>query len=522
MSSVQQNEWCVRVWVIDWLRRRLCWFGCVGLSLMLVQPADAQYLQYDALVMICPATAGEQPPSSFDQPGCQSMRLAEVDPHGREIWLRSIIQVPPSQLTGEMPLGFYVSGKMASRLFINGVYVGSNGMPGKNRDTEIPGMMDVVFYTPAALFNAGANEVVLHLSAHHGFLHLVHPVHGLGLEDYVEPAAAILQHYWWSLLPLGALLLGALYLGVLAFSEKRPLSSYALPAMALFASAQLFAEVARGSFPYPYPWHDVRLLVILGCSLGFGLLLLWHVIVQFEKQQRGLLGLVGMSLTLGVVNFVPGFDGKSIAAVMTPTILAALIAGFYALQRRPASLRTALLISVFIIAVQIAPGQFLDVTFFYLVATLIISLMVQQAMAFATERQLRATAQARADRLQQVLDRQREAQQPSEITLQGSGKLKRVSTDQLVYCKGARDYVELVLTDGSQLLHNATLNEMENTLPTTFLRVHRSYLVNTAHILSLRRESSGVGELDLGDDVHVPVSRRIMPKVRQALASSRE
>ncbi len=67
------------------------------------------------------------------------------------------------------------------------------------------------------------------------------------------------------------------------------------------------------------------------------------------------------------------------------------------------------------------------------------------------------------------------------------------------------------------MLHNATLNELEESLPPTFLRVHRSHIVNTAHVRTLKREASGVGALVLSDGSEAPVSRRVMPKVRVAL-----
>ena len=87
----------------------------------------------------------------------------------------------------------------------------------------------------------------------------------------------------------------------------------------------------------------------------------------------------------------------------------------------------------------------------------------------------------------------------------------------LSHCSGAGDYVELCLQDGKSLLHQSTLNELESELPAEFVRVHRSHIVNTSQIGSLSREPSGVGRLLMANGATVPVSRRIMPKVRDAL-----
>ena len=65
----------------------------------------------------------------------------------------------------------------------------------------------------------------------------------------------------------------------------------------------------------------------------------------------------------------------------------------------------------------------------------------------------------------------------------------------------------------------AALAGLEAELPETFLRVHRSHIVNTAFVSALERDTGGVGRLTLSQGQEVPVSRRIMPKVRTALAA---
>jgi len=77
--------------------------------------------------------------------------------------------------------------------------------------------------------------------------------------------------------------------------------------------------------------------------------------------------------------------------------------------------------------------------------------------------------------------------------------------------------VEIALANGACHLHLAKLHELESDLPQTFLRVHRSYIVNTAHVRTLTREANGVGALAMSNGESVPVSRRILPNVRNAL-----
>ena len=95
--------------------------------------------------------------------------------------------------------------------------------------------------------------------------------------------------------------------------------------------------------------------------------------------------------------------------------------------------------------------------------------------------------------------------------------MERITTSQIVRCQGAGGYTEIVLIGGRTVLHSVSLNEIEEALPATFLRVHRSHLINVAFVKSLSRDPSGTGNLRLEEGSDVPVSRRIMPKVRQAL-----
>lgn len=92
-----------------------------------------------------------------------------------------------------------------------------------------------------------------------------------------------------------------------------------------------------------------------------------------------------------------------------------------------------------------------------------------------------------------------------------------ISTNDIVSCSGADSYAEILLNGGREILHGATLAEMEKTLPATFPGVHRPRLVNTDRVRSLRRDTSGTGALILVDGSEIPVSRRIMPQVQQAL-----
>ena len=114
--------------------------------------------------------------------------------------------------------------------------------------------------------------------------------------------------------------------------------------------------------------------------------------------------------------------------------------------------------------------------------------------------------------------------QPEKIKINSSGKIELISTDKITYCKASGDYVEVNLKNNKQLLYSGNLKELEKQLPATFSRVLRSYVVNMDFIVSLKsaastnqKVASGSGMLLLENGNEVPVSRRIMPAVRNAI-----
>ena len=476
---------------------------------------DIGFLRSDS-VTICPAAMSDIEPPDFSKAACERKDFWQVDPQGKTVWLRGMIEVPEKMLQADAPLGLYVSGKIAGKAYLNGQLLGQNGVPGDARASETPGRMDAVFYVPRGAVSKGDNEVVLLMSSHHGILQLRSPLHGVRISAYTEPSNYILTRYWPSLLTFGAFVLGAFYFGVFAVRGMDRFGSSLLALVCLFAGGQLITEAARGLYAYLYPYHDLRLLLITGFSLGFGLCLAAHVIEKFDKQRwRAHLLVIFVVTGLGIL-VVPGFDGKAIIAMFVPTLGALGVTLFH--WRAPHATSYVIVLALFSTATILISSQFLDVVFFYSLLILLVFLMAQQANTLFEERTRRLDEQARAQRLQTALDQAREPKAPVQLKIKHVGKVEMVDTDKITHCNGAGDYVELCFSDGRKILHSGSMNELEALAPSNFLRVHRSHMVNLNYIGSLNREPSGTGALILTTEDTIPVSRRIMPKVRNALA----
>ena len=468
-------------------------------------------------IEVCPAEAGALVPPAINAPGCHASSLYKIDPQGRFIWIRAHLNLPEDFLATPGPWGLSVYAKGSSTIYLNGRRIGENGVPAATRLDEIPGRMDFVVEAPRDLLHPGDNELVLLMSSHSGYVHLETPLHVLDLAPYSRPTANWMDHYWPSLLPFGLLIAGVFYFVVLGLTSEARMTSLLLAATSLFAAVQLLAEVSRGIVAYAYPLHDIRLIIILVSSIGFGLSLSAHVIWTFaSRRQTHILAGIGIVTALALIP-VSNLDGRAAVAIYLPMWACAALSVWWAIRRVPHAVSYALALSASAAVATFASIQFLDTYFFYLVATLVLFLFVQQATAASRARQLTAVAEERSRQLELVLEQLRQRNAPQQLAIVSVGKIDRISVDRIECCNGADDYTELVLTDGSRILHSGSLAELERQLPATFLRVHRSHIVNTAYVVRLDRDASGTGRLLLTSGMAVSVSRRTMPKVRDAL-----
>jgi DNA-binding LytR/AlgR family response regulator len=104
------------------------------------------------------------------------------------------------------------------------------------------------------------------------------------------------------------------------------------------------------------------------------------------------------------------------------------------------------------------------------------------------------------------------------VVIDEGQRLLRVAPAEILGARSAGNYVEFLLADGRRPLMRTTLSGVDETLaPRGFVRTHRSWLVNPAHVAQIEAEGSGDFGLTLGDGTHVPLSRRY----RQAMESLR-
>jgi len=125
-----------------------------------------------------------------------------------------------------------------------------------------------------------------------------------------------------------------------------------------------------------------------------------------------------------------------------------------------------------------------------------------------------------AERLRMAVDRAVRRDSASrgltrQLVVRRRNETRVIDIAQIVYVRGADDYSELRLADGSEHLHEKSLAALESLMPGDFARVHRSYIANLARATGLRTSPRDALVMDEGS--LVPIGRVYRAAVRERL-----
>lgn len=477
-------------------------------------------------IVVCLAISAFTTPPTFDEDNCHSQHLSTVDPQNKAIWLKANLPVTQRYLQRQQPSGLFVFAKMSSEVFFNGQRLGNNGTPDVLSNKEFVGQMDVRFYVPPKLIKQGDNEVIIYASSHHGFISLASPIHFIGLAEYDDPQSFFQRDLWLLLSLLGALLLGSIALATIAFQSEDKKSTLLLLLMAVLSSGQLFIEVSRALFSYSYPFQDLRLITITLFALGFGFSFLAFSLQKYNSSHTKTWLLSTLLLSMLAVTLIPGFDGKTAMAILVPTLNSLIfISAKYFKERDKKLLTVVCIYAFFSLSIVLTFSSFHANYFYYIVTAMITFFVINKANELVKEKYLRKKESEQVLKLQLKLEQIQQKSTPTKLKLTSAGKTEFLLTQDVEYCKAAGDYVEIFLVNKQLSLFSGTLKAIEEQLPATFIKVHRSYIVNLEQVVSILSNKQGAtsgGLLMLQTGAEVPVSRRILPRVREVVKGNVE
>ena len=97
------------------------------------------------------------------------------------------------------------------------------------------------------------------------------------------------------------------------------------------------------------------------------------------------------------------------------------------------------------------------------------------------------------------------------FTIRSNRQISQIKYEDLLYLESLGDYIEFHLDNGSSISSKEKISHMDNSLPDSFLRIHRSFIVNRSRITSFAMDHVMMGEKEL------PISRSYKKKVMDVL-----
>lgn len=94
------------------------------------------------------------------------------------------------------------------------------------------------------------------------------------------------------------------------------------------------------------------------------------------------------------------------------------------------------------------------------------------------------------------------------IDIRDGKRLLRVPIEEIAAIRAAGNYVEFVLIDDRRPLARQSLSVAQRELGADFVRTHRSWAINSAHVRGLRPVGAGDYEIELVGGLKAPLSRR--------------
>lgn len=134
----------------------------------------------------------------------------------------------------------------------------------------------------------------------------------------------------------------------------------------------------------------------------------------------------------------------------------------------------------------------------------------------ASARLAKTLARLRQERAVQDVSVLPENQEPLKfIPCTGHSRIYLLQMDDVAYVSSRLSGVYVTSHEGKEGFTELTLRTLESRTP--LMRCHRQYLVNMAHLKEIRFEDNGQAELLLREGHTVPVSRRYLKNLKEAL-----
>lgn len=269
-----------------------------------------------------------------------------------------------------------VSALGASRLYIDGQLIASNGQPASIPASEKPGQIEFLYHLPVTVLQPGTYSLRLQLSTHQAPRDFFQYFYAI---DLIEPQPFLQsrqRHHLFILLLCGALVMAGALVAVLGVTLGRYRHWLVFSLLALVAASLLVAESWRSLFGYLYTLHFFRLQVIWGLAFIFSVLLPMYFMFLYRIVLPKYVWPV-FALLLASNYFLPlSQDGKVLLLMVLGLLLSLLICTLAHYRRYQADLNLLILCLSLGLCVY-KGGYFAEQGFVWVVLLLMLPLLYQ-------------------------------------------------------------------------------------------------------------------------------------------------
>jgi len=442
----------------------------------------------------------------------QHFDLSSLLLSGDSGWLKIGFDVPESMISPNRPLGLYLSGTFSASAIWNGQSVGGKGTPGGTRLFEQPGAIDEVIFLPGEIIQPGVNTLLMEVSSFYRpaeittIIHGQKTISGLRVGPYSSDPRRPIGYYAAPFVLSGMLVVSFF---VLLFRSTGMRSIGLLLAGSLAVAA--IAEVSRSFVNYGYAYHGLRLWTITLLALFFSQLLL-VLVMRFQHHQYSW-SLTGLFLCLVLVMGYSFSDSFLLSPPLVISLAALSGLGCLAYSRfQKHTISWALVFALVVIPLVMLMDMdgFMDRGLYAACLPLITFLAGGRD---SSEQQIRE---------QEIVRQEGQASSyaglsSDRLLVKTGGKEKIIPFSEVRLIQGAGNYAEINLMGNESLLDDRSLNQLEAEMPDSFFRVHRSYIVNLEHVVSVQSLGAGKYRLELKDGQQFPVSRNKISSLRERI-----
>lgn len=285
-------------------------------------------------------------------------------------------------------------------LYWDGHLIGRNGRVSARESDEMPGNVDALFQIPRELLEVGEHVVALRMSSFHtGFRS---PTYGLVWEwgNFRTMLIHRSRTALLSVMAVGATLIGGIVFGLMWLLAGRRVPLLLLSGLCFSAAAMQALQAWRWLFEYPYDWHYPRLVTISGLVTAMAVLLPAFVMHHFGLRGRRIVYPL-LALLIAAAWFSSRWYNIVALNVCAAGFITAFVLALRAtwLRRRGALLASSGL-AISVVALVLAPRDFLDHAFFLSGGPAILGLLIVVVLQLRDERRDAQRAVLTAARLE--------------------------------------------------------------------------------------------------------------------------